>query len=251
MAVPCDWPIDYTACVSAKETLEALGATGQALAEDAAREYLWRWTGRVFGTCPVLYRPCRVTQHRPGPWTSALVGVGWGTVACGTCGNQCGCEDATRTLKLPGPVHEVLSVTIDGVLLDPASYLVEGDRLTRVDGEGWPVWQDLNLIPGSTGTWEISYMQGTPVPAGGQIATGIMAYELAKAMCNDNTCQLPKRIQSITRQGVTVALLDGFEGLEEGKTGIWLIDSWVMSITKPPRGGTVMSPDVRPRRITR
>lgn len=95
-------------------------------------------------------------------------------------------------------------------------------------------------------TFQVTYMRGIDVPMGGQVAAGRLACELAKAACGDNTCALPKRVQTITRQGVTVGLLDSFDDVDKGRTGIWLIDSWVASMNIPQsRAGRVLSPDRR------
>jgi hypothetical protein len=100
-------------------------------------------------------------------------------------------------------------------------------------------------------TWQVSYTKGTPVPEGGQVAAGVLACELAKGATNDRTCQLPQRVQTIARQGVTVQLLDSFDDVEKGRTGIWLVDSWVASVTQPKRGGSVYSVDIpNPRHRT-
>src|SRR3546814_4772015 len=50
------------------------------------------------------------------------------------------------------------------------------------------------------------------------ISAGRLANELAKAACNDKSCGLPQRVQSITRQGVTVAVLDSFDDIDTGHT---------------------------------
>jgi hypothetical protein len=39
-------------------------------------------------------------------------------------------------------------------------------------------------------------------------------------------------------------MLDAFDDIEKGHTGIWIIDSWVTSITQPPARSVVLSPDV-------
>ena len=72
----------------------------------------------------------------------------------------------------------------------------------------------------------------------------MLAWELSKAVECPDECELPQRVQSVTRQGVSVTVLDQFEDLDEGRTGIWLIDSWVASVTRPPSGGSVLSPDL-------
>jgi hypothetical protein len=45
---------------------------------------------------------------------------------------------------------------------------------------------------------------------------------------------LPERVQTITRQGVTVGFLDPQDFLEKGRTGITMIDLWLRSVN--PRG---------------
>ena len=91
----------------------------------------------------------------------------------------------------------------------------------------------------------MSFVWGTPVPAGGQVAAGLLSLEMAKALAHDSSCKLPQRWQSITRQGVTITAQDLFEDLNEGRTGLWLVDSWVASVTQPKRvGGRVFSPDI-------
>ena len=149
------------------------------------------------------------------------------------------------TLTLPGPVGAVTEVVVDGTVLDPAAYLVAGSDLSRVDGKNWPICQDLALPPTEPGTWMVTYERGVPVPAGGQVAAALLAVELFKAACSDPSCALPRRVQSISRQGVTVAVLDAFDDIDKGHTGIWLVDSWIASVTQPIRGSRVYSPDVR------
>jgi hypothetical protein len=266
---PCDWLVSYAAC--SDEQAAAMTAAQKAQFEEMASTFLWNWTRRQFGTCPIVIRPCRQdcldgpgsTFWGRGPypmtggsvWTSALVNGSWASLTCGACGEACSCADGSRDLVLPGPVHEVTRVLLDGVeLVAGTDYRLDGDRLLRLGGERWPSCQDMTAATSEANTWEVHYTHGVPVPSGGQVAAGMLTVELFKASCNDATCMLPKRIQNITRQGVTVTLLDNFENLEKGQTGIWLVDAWVASVTKtvnPP--GRVYSPDIpRPknRRMT-
>ena len=265
----CSWPVDYSACGPC-ESLTSLPATGQAAFEDMATEYLWRWTGKQFGECEYTLRPCRqdctagLSTYTGGaslngsiyggaPFTPTIIGGEWFNLGCGVCGDQCGCQ-AGRSLIFEKPVSEVVSVTIDGEVLDPGAYRVDNYRyLVRQDGGEWPYCQDMSVPAGGENTWSIVVKMGAPVPVGGRIAAGKMACELAKAACGDSGCALPQRWQTISRQGVTIsAAIDLFEGLDEGKTGIWLIDSWVASVMKPEIGFSLASPDVRgtSRRMT-
>lgn len=262
--LPCDWPVDYSACGGGlPEPLASLPASGVATFEEMAATYLWDWTGRKYGQCEVTLRPCRQEcwegrstfwggsggPLRGGlPFTPALIRGQWYNLGCGTCGDTCGCG-STQALRLPGPISSVGEVQIDGTVLDPAAYRVDNGRsLVRQDGDLWPTCQDMNLMLGQPDTWGVTYTKGYAVPKGGQVAAGLLANELAKAACNDKTCGLPRRVQSITRQGVTVAVLDAFDDIDEGHTGIWLIDSWVASVVRRPRRMRVLSPDRRPPR---
>jgi hypothetical protein len=231
-------------------------ASGVVLYEDMATEYLWRWTGKSLGLCEITVRPCRQDctsgrstftgggPHvgRSAPWTPVLVGGAWFNIGCGLCGDTCGCG-GVAPLRLPGPVDSVQEVRQGDTVLDPTKYHVENHALlVRTDGESWS----------PCGT-EITYTRGVPVPVGGQVAAGVLAVQLAKAACSDKTCELPQRVQTVTRQGVTIAMLDSFDDVDSGHTGIWIIDSWLASMTKPPPRSRVLSPDMprfNPRRRT-
>lgn len=270
---PCDWPMDY--CQPNNETCFGDDLQAQAKFEQMAAEYLWRWTGRVFGLCDLSIRPCRAECLRGSTfwgregarWVNGmLIGIGgsgvtpymwngqWFNMACGQCGaDQCGCG-FTPSIQLPGPVSSITEILIDGLALDSDAYRVDNYRtLVRTDGERWPTCQNMTDPVTEEGTWEVSYKWGIPVPVGGQIAGATLACELYKAACNDSSCALPQRIQTVTRQGITVAMLDSFDDIDTGKTGIWTIDSWVSSIVNSPRGSSVRSPDYngpRSRRTT-
>ena len=264
---PCDWPLANVA------DCPALADAGNAQAiKAAAVEYLWRWTNKVFGLCPVTVRPCREDcvagpttyegwAGRPDrllpsvgdawPFAPALVGGRWFNITCTACGELCSCN-RVASIDLPGPVNSVVSVVIDGDELDPSAYRVDNSRsLIRVDGGSWPECQDLSLPAGEPGTWTVTYRWGVEVPVGGQIAATVLACEMAKAVARDKSCGLPERItQSVSREGVTVAIFDAFEGLEAGKTGLWLVDSWVASINRPHARSTVHTPRSRRPSVT-
>lgn len=184
---------------------------------------LWEWTNRRFGFCEVTFMSespecCDLLQHFP-------------------C--------SRNEIVLPGPVAEMIAVTVRGEDVDVCGLHVEDWRyLVRDDG-------------GRFGEqWSATYLRGEPVPAGGSIIAGILACEYAKAMCRDSSCRLPKRLSTITREGLTIGMVDNFSGIREGITGIWEIDDWVMTNatglrTGPWRASAVFTPDVkRPRQIT-
>ena len=255
----CEWDISYDRCEGSNDTafLTDVSAEVREKAEGMAVELLDAWTGGVFGPCPVTVRPCR-DDVRPNSdfrlprgalWEPVLIEGRWFNMGCSSCGRSCTCDDP-GSLAVPGPVQRVIEIQIDGDTLPPSAYRVEGRFIIRQDGQAWPTYQDRTLPLGVEGTWAITYSKGIAVPAGGQIAAGVLALEIMRALCEDDECRLPERVQTITRQGVTMAMLDGFEGLDEGRTGLWLVDSWVTSVTRPRRGGTVASPDFNHSRAT-
>lgn len=255
----CEWDISYDRCEGSSDTafLNDVSEEVREKAEGMAVELLDAWTGGVFGPCPVTVRPCRdgvrpnsdFRLPRGALWEPVLIEGRWFNMGCSSCGRSCTCDDP-GSLAVPGPVQRVIEVQIDGDTLPPESYRVEGRFIIRQDGQAWPTYQDRTLPLGVEGTWAITYSKGIAVPAGGQIAAGVLALEIMRALCEDEECRLPERVQTITRQGVTMAMLDGFEGLDEGRTGLWLVDSWVTSVTRPRRGGTVASPDFNHSRAT-
>ena len=117
----CGWEPDYAECTDTG-ALEGLSDALRAKVEMMAAEFLWNWTGRVYGPCEVTVRPARQGCFGgPGsaysgarlPWAPALVGGRWINVACGRCGTSCGCE-STKVLNLGWPVSEVTGVMVDG-----------------------------------------------------------------------------------------------------------------------------------------
>jgi hypothetical protein len=185
-------------------------------------------------------------------WLPAYSGGSWLSLRCGLCGAvACDCGNSLKAIHLPGPVQEVHEVIVGALTLDPSDYRLDyGHTLIRQDGEAWPATQDLIEPLGSEDTWSIEFTRGVPVPLGGQIAAGTLACELYKASTGDETCGLPSRVQSIARQGVSMELVQTtFAEAQDGRTGIWSIDSWIAAVTKPREYAGVASPDItaRPR----
>lgn len=258
----CPWPLAYT---TACDSMKNLNPDAAALIEQAATDLLWNWTNRLFGVCPVKVRPCLSScaenwmttfwgngpypwhgaAHSGGSWVPVLLGGSWYNVGCG-CIGVCTCAlDGARTIALPGPVESVERVLIDGAVVPATSYRLDYHRyLLRTDGETWPACQDLMLADDAVGAFVVEYNKGIPVPVGGQIAAGKLACEMAKGACGDETCELPERLQTITRQGVTVGFMDQFEQLAEGRSGIYSVDAWLTSVNMPRPFAGVRSVDV-------
>lgn len=275
---PCNWELAHCGEPSSGapecSALGGLSTQMRTTVIDAAVGYLWNFSGRRFGSCPLTVRPCREecatgsTYRGPResystlPWygsfgggtlNPALLAGEWFNLGCGSCRDRCSCSEVAQ-VDLPGPVAAISEVRLDGAILASSAYRVDNDRfLVRTDGGRWPTCQNMSANPMlDSDTFSVAYELGVSVPAGGQLAAGVLACELAKAACGDSGCQLPKRVQTITRQGVTMSFLDSFDSLfSRGATGLWAVDSWLASVNAVVRGGSrVTSPDVRPYRRT-
>ena len=204
-----------------------------------AARFLWTATGRQFGGCPKTYRPCRENcapavnccGGYAGPAFASVPwrvpgSYDWINVPCNTCVKGCQCS-AVSEIYL-SDVDQILNVRIDGVDYDPCGMVAVYDRsrVVRIDGGSWPVCQELGKTDGA-GTWSITVLEGQCVPDGGDWVTGALMCEFLKACLKMDDCQLPRRIQTITRQGVTLGFQDRFENLGIMRTGIWEIDAWI------------------------
>ena len=103
-----------------------------------------------------------------------------------------------------------------------------------------PPRQDYNLALGNPGTWSVTYSVGTPVPIELNLAAGIYANEVAKALVGDKSCGLPGNVQQVARQGVSVLFRDPLTLADAGLTGIVLVDQIIRAVnpsrlTQAPR----------------
>lgn len=256
----CAWTSDVC-CEPLAGALAGDDLTTKALAQrsvNAAAEILYGLSGRQFGLCELTIRPCRTECCDPcdmtGPrWTPALVGGQWTNVSCSSCKDVCSCSEVCE-LYLPGPVQGIIEVLVDGVIVPPTDYRIDNrDSLVRTNGDCWPTCQEMSLAPDQPGTWQITYLRGLPVPEAGKAAFAELACELYKACTNDTSCRLPKRVSSVSRDGVTMTFLDPMTFIRDGLTGLYLVDMWVSSVNPRglPRRAAILSPDmVQPRKTT-
>lgn len=125
-------------------------------------------------------------------------------------------------IKLRGrPVVEVHALrNKNGVVLDPSSYYLV-DHSTLHIRAGTP-WTPCNV--------EITYSYGMPVPIAGKMAARKLAIEFAKLWSGDETCELPQRVTSVSRQGVSYTILDNQEFIAELRTGLFEIDLFLKTV---------------------
>lgn len=248
MAQPCATWTPLNCC-----DLTGISPAITGAAADAATEILWALSGRQFGVCPTMFRPCRrdcldlVWDDWAGAWPNpALIQGRWLNLGCGSCAGDCQCTPLFE-FTLPPPVSGISSIVIDGAVLPTGSYqLVDGNRVVRTDGGQWPLCNNLAKPDGAVGTWTVTAQLGTPVPQAGLLAAGELTCELAKAACGDTSCQLPSWWMSqITREGLTINFGDFGIALSEGRVGLPISDMFVNSVNpgRIPARAAVFSPD--------
>ena len=126
----------------------------------------------------------------------------------------------------------VESVVLGGQAFD--AWRQEGPWLFRTDGRGWRGHQVV-----------ITYRWGIAPPATGVRQAVVLALELAKALTGDTKCRLPKRTTNVTRQGVSMTMIDPQTFLKDGKTGLTDVDLWLATVNPQARAerGSVWTPD--------
>lgn len=254
------WPYD-TSCLPAgwPATLAEM-SPAQRTSYDFAVDLLADRTLRQFGVCTVIARPCTLGcavsagySQLAGGWFAPMLVAGQVYNGCGCASVAgCGCGSTAATVRLDGPVLSIVDVHIDGVVVDPGVYRLDGNLLVRTDGGTWPMRQDVNREAFDDDTFEVQYRRGREVPAGGRRAVSALMVELHKARCGDAACKLPSRVTNIVREGVTYSMLDDPSALlDNGLTGITDVDLWLRAVN-PHRTRTrmaVYSPDLPARQV--
>lgn len=197
-----------------------------------ATEILWALSGRQWSGLEGAGCTASATLRDHGGSCGWWPSVGWDWVW--------GREFLPRGRNQPHvvrlPHDEVLAV--DSVVIGGAAFTAwraEGPWLYRTDGLGW---SGLDVV--------VAYHWGSAPPTGGVIACVALALEFAKALTGDSACRLPKRVTSVTRQGMSMTLIDPQTFLKDGRTGLGDVDLWLVSVNPKARAerGSVWSPDV-------
>jgi len=238
---PCTWPDLTQLCCP---DWDDFSAELKVQALDYAKTVVWAATGRQFGLCELTVRPCgRQCANCPsgwywdgeGSWTPYIFNGEWHNCWCGSGGpgGCCTCDPDCQ-VYLPGPVHSIVSVTIDGATLAVSGdagfnyFVLDQQWLVRTDTAAcWPLCSDQNLSPGDPDAFEVTYLRGREVPGALAQAASALACEYAKA-CIGAPCRLPSRVTSISRQGVTISMADINDILKNGLTGLWELDQLIM-----------------------
>lgn len=136
-------------------------------------------------------------------------------------------------------VHNMRDV--NGDIIDPKMYYLS--EHSTIYATPTATWDPSNV--------EVTYTYGTPPPTAGKAAARVLAVELVKLYEGDDTCALPQRVTSVTRQGVTYTILDNQSFIDEMKTGIYTIDLFLKTVNpdKAKARARVFSPDTNRARV--
>lgn len=241
---PCsDWATTADLCSPCDDY--AVDAAIMADMLTAASEILYVASGRQFpGACSTTVEIVRgrLAPHQPGDPAELRSATVDGRVSSGAGYRRRGLAVESRLTLGVFPIRSVTAVRINGSTVDAGDYRVDDWRhLVRVNGSGDPVgWE--------SGTIAVDVSYGLDPPQMGVLAAADLACELYKS-CQPETfgdCRLPKRVQTITRQGVSMALLDPLDFLEQGRTGLYLPDLFISTYNpaNARRGVAIASPDV-------
>jgi hypothetical protein len=208
---------------------------------------LWAMSGRKYtGETTVTERyTCTLRNNRIGPSTKTNSPVLFGgdvyNIPSGDYDEYSeltsdGMSPDSRIRLRGRPVTKIHAIRNRlGSIIDPSNYyLVDHSTIHVKAGTPW--------TPCNT---EVTYSYGTPVPAVGKMAARTLAIEFIKLWSDDDTCQLPQRVTSVSRQGVSYTILDNQEFIEELRTGLYVIDLFLKTVNpdNARRKSKVFSPD--------
>lgn len=225
-------------------------------AAKAASYLMWSLSGRKYsGITTVTERyVCATLMYRYGPSVrnnkaelvlGDIYNIPYTDMDSYTAVTTDGLSPQSR-LRLRGrPVTKIHTIrNRSGVVVDPSNYyLVDHSTIQSTSGSRWTPC-DI----------EVTYSYGTEPPTLGRLAARTLAFEFCKLWNGDDDCQLPQRITSVSRQGVSYTILDSQEFIDDLRTGLYVVDMFLKSVNpdKARAKARVFTPDVpRARRYTK
>lgn len=233
------WPIIWTDEAARDAATPEQVARAERMASNTLRMLtLYRVGGTPITVMPCA-RSCRKPRMRVGMFHPVLLDSG--NYANCWCSVGCSCS-SNPTVTLEAPVGRIVEVKVRGEVIPASAYQVEdGDKLVRVDGEGWPACAGADFT--------VTYLNGYPVDEYGQYAGGFLAAEYLKAVTNDKKCKLPSAVRTLSRQGISYEITPGM--FPNGLTNVPEVDGYIIQWN--PHGlktrPQVYSPDKPKQRV--
>jgi hypothetical protein len=195
-------------------------------AAQVASNLLWAMSGRKYtGETIVTERyTCTLRNNRMGPSdrtnSPVLFGGDVYNIPSGDYDEYSeliadGLSPDSRVRLRGRPVTRIIAIrNKTGKILDPSSYYLVDHSTIHI--KAGTAWTPCNV--------EITYAYGIPVPTAGKMAARKLAIEFARLWAGDEMCELPQRVTSVSRQGVSYTILDNQEFIDELRTGLYEID---------------------------
>ncbi len=141
----------------------------------------------------------------------------------------------TRIRLRQFPVRKIMSVSVDGVPLNAGNFHVRNNRILTITDAACPT-----LCSGPV----VTYKYGVAPPDAGKLAAMEMANEFVKSF-NGEACGLPEGTQSVSRQGLSIELLDPQMFLDKGRTGMLKVDYFITASnpTNALKPAKIFTPD--------
>lgn len=118
------------------------------------------------------------------------------------------------------PVRKITKISIDGRVLDPSEYSLRNNAfVVRTNGQVWTPNENYGI--------EISYEYGMNPPAAGVEAAIQLANQFLWSEMESSYCTLPERVTTISRQNMTIGILDPQDFLQDGRTGVYKVDMFL------------------------
>lgn len=262
---------------------EQLAAIDPVVLDDAlmvASEWLYNLTLQQWpGECGDTVRPCAdfgspdtirtypTARIVAGSWDSGVWAAGAFTFcSCGgnvTPGGRFGCWHVSQIELGEVPVISIVSVTIDGDEVPAERYRIDDyrwlvfqpDPTGEYERTGWPCCQNMSAPAGDDGTFVVSYTVGSLPGRAGVRAAASLAGELALMWTPSvrGKCRLGSKVQSLSRQQVSVRVNDPQSLLDKGLVGLEDVDGWVQSVLRAQRTrhAAVVIPERRRQQVRR
>lgn len=232
---PSPWPIppETHPAECTREQERALKA------QRLAGEMLRSRTAGLWGLCEDVVRPCGPSHCTPAGRRGRILSpyLDAGRMYNDSCGCSCTDCEIGCTIRLPGPVNEVISVTVDGeVLVEGTDWILDSrGGLARLEG-CWPHTQDMRAACGEPGSFCVRYVRGINPASSLEALRAVseLACSYYQSMCGAQCRSLvgAKRVQ---RAGVTYEM-------PSGAFGIASVDTW-LALVNP--GSFRRAPQVR------
>lgn len=195
--------------------------------------FMWGLSGRKYNgvsTVTERYEPNKRTIDRTAFFNQSVLTSGsfgvWGPLSTSVPIGDLRLR-TTPVVSVSSIVHD------DGTVIAPDTYTIRDKT-----------W--IHFLSPVSRAVEVTYTAGVLPPMAGRMAARALALQFAKLWEGADDCELPDRVTSVSRQGLTVTVLDNQQFIDDLKTGVYQIDLFLKTVNpdKARNRSKVFSPDI-------